>query len=115
MVRLTLSSGLLLLLLPTLLKLLASLSLLEFKLSLGFLVLLLTLPVVLVLVFSSAISLIISRIAKLLLFLEELSCVIVEIMLMVLLKNPRTLLVHELEPKKWVFGSGGCTKHNIDF
>ena len=24
-------------------------------------------------------------------------------------------IVHELEPKKWVFGSGGYTKHNIDF
>ena len=25
------------------------------------------------------------------------------------------LIVHELGPKKWVFGSGGWTKHNIDF
>ena len=27
-----------------------------------------------------------------------------------------TILVHELvEPKKWVFGSGGWTQYNIDF
>ena len=25
------------------------------------------------------------------------------------------VLVHELEPKKWVLGSGGWTKRNIDF
>ena len=25
------------------------------------------------------------------------------------------LLVHELEPKKWVSGSGLWTKHNMDF
>ena len=32
-----------------------------------------------------------------------------------LAKNQVNLLVHELEPKKCVFGSGGWTKHNIDF
>ena len=31
------------------------------------------------------------------------------------LKYVSTLLVHELEPKKWVFCSGGSTKHNITF
>ena len=31
------------------------------------------------------------------------------------LKYLSTLLVHELEPKKWVFRSGGSTKFNITF
>ena len=26
-----------------------------------------------------------------------------------------SFIVHELEPKKWVFGSGGWAKDNIDF
>ena len=27
----------------------------------------------------------------------------------------KSFIVHELEPKKWVFGSSKWTKHNIDF
>ena len=30
------------------------------------------------------------------------------------LANLLAMLVHELEPKKWVFGSGEWAKHNID-
>ena len=33
-----------------------------------------------------------------------------------IVKNiPQDKIIHELEPKKWVFGFGGWTKHNIDF
>ena len=30
-------------------------------------------------------------------------------------KSKEMLIVHELQPKKWVFDSGGWTKDNIDF
>ena len=30
-------------------------------------------------------------------------------------EQQKRVIVHELEPKIWVFGSGGWTKHNTDF